>query len=142
MEKTIIIYWSGTGNTETMAEKILAGLNSDKVIAKMVPVFEISAKEAHSYDKIILGCPAMGLEQLEAEEFEPFFEELETMLTNKKVALFGSYGWGGGEWMTAWEKRVKDSGAILFEKSLTIASTPSSEEENDCIAFGESLKTF
>lgn len=142
MEKAIIIYWSGTGNTETMATKILAGLNEDEKNAKMVPVFEITPKEALTYDKIILGCPAMGLEQLEAEEFEPFFEELEEHLINKKVALFGSYGWGGGEWMEKWEKRIKDAGAILFESGLSIASTPSGEEEDACFSFGQRLKAF
>lgn len=142
MEKIILIYWSGTGNTEAMAKKILEGLNSEGGTAKMVPVFEIDAKEALTYDKLVLGSPAMGLETLEQEEFEPFFEEIEDKLKGKKIALFGSYGWGEGEWMKNWEERILYSGATLFEEGLAVDSTPSNEEENECFNFGTRFLKF
>ena len=84
----------------------------------------------------------MCVETLEEDEFEPFFEEVEGSLSGKKVALFGSYGWGEGEWMDAWEERVKDSGADLFEAGFKINSTPSSEEEEECVEFGKSFAKF
>lgn len=142
MEKIILIYWSGTGNTEAMAEKILEGLNSEGGTTKMVPVFEIDVKEALTYDKLVLGSPAMGLETLEQEEFQPFFDDIKDKLQGKKVALFGSYGWGGGEWMEKWQKDIRDSGAILFEEGLAVDSTPSNEEEIECFEFGKRFLKF
>ena len=94
MSKTAIIYWSGTGNTESMATAILEGAKEVNPDTKFFAVSEISAADAASYDTLILGCPAMGAEVLEEGEFEPFFAELEPNLSGKNIALFGSYGWG------------------------------------------------
>lgn len=104
MSKTAIIYWSGTGNTEAMANVIFEGAKEVNADTKLFSVDQITADEAKSYDNLILGCPAMGAEELEEGEFEPFFAELEGNLSGKNVALFGSYGWGDGEWMREWEK--------------------------------------
>ncbi|VEU80359.1 flavodoxin [Haploplasma axanthum] len=142
MEKAVIVYWSGTGNTEIMADKIKEGLEESGYETNMLQVYEASVEAVLEYDKIAFGCPSMGIEELEEEEFEPFFEEIETQLTDKKIALFGSYGWGDGEWMEAWEERVANTGAILFEKGLIINSTPSTEEEDSCLEFGKRFAEF
>lgn len=138
MDKTIIVYWSGTGNTKIIAEKIKEGIKD----AFLVNVENIDYHEVLKYDKIILGCSAMGNENLEEEIFEPFFESIENKLDNKKIALFGSYGWGDGAWMTNWEARVKKTKAILFEESLAIYSTPNTEEELLAVEFGKKLSKF
>ena len=137
MGKAIIVYWSGTGNTETMAEKIYEGMQEKYEDVKLKLVSEVTAEEVLTYDKIALGCPSMGLEELESDEFEPFFEDLVEGLGNKHVALFGSYGWGEAEWMDIWEEDVLEANGILFERGLTIESTPSTEEEDLCFEFGK-----
>lgn len=138
MNKSIIIYWSGTGNTKIMAEKIHEGLEN----ATIKNVFEANVLDTLKYDKIILGSPSMGNEQLEEYEFLPFFEKLLPQLANKKVALFGSYGWGDGLWMKNWVNKFKQTKANLFEEQLIIYSTPSSDEEQLCIEFGKKINQF
>ena len=99
MSQIAVIYWSGTGNTESMARAVEDGAKKAGAGTVLKTVSEISAAEAASFDAIALGCPAMGDEVLEEGEFDPFFSELEGSLSGKKVALFGSYGWGDGQWM-------------------------------------------
>ena len=120
MSKTAIIYWSGTGNTEAMANAIFDG-----------------AKELKSETAFALGCPAMGAEELEEGEFEPFFAELEGNLSGKNVALFGSYGWGDGEWMREWEKRVTDAGANLANESVIANDSPDEDAVTACNGLGK-----
>jgi len=132
----LVVYWSGTGNTEIMAKKMFEGVKSTNVSAVLKSVEEISVKEAASFEKIMFGCPSMGIEQLEEEDFEPFYTALEPHLAGKKIAIFGSYGWGDGEWLIDWEKRVINQQGILFEKGLKINSVPSSDEEVMCFEFG------
>jgi flavodoxin I len=142
MANVLLVYWSGTGNTEIMAEKIKEGLESAGASVDFRTVDNVQPSEVSDFEKIVFGCPSMGVENLEEDEFEPFFEEVEKLLSGKKVALFGSYGWGEGEWMESWEQRVKDSGASLFEEGLKVNSTPSSEEEAKCVEFGEGFASF
>jgi len=142
MADILLVYWSGTGNTEIMAEKIKEGLEGAGASVDYKKVDEIEPKEALKYDRIVFGCPSMGVELLEEDEFEPFFEEMENQLNGKKVALFGSYGWGEGEWMDEWINRINQSGAVLYETGLKVNSTPSSEEEETCIQFGEGFAKF
>ncbi len=137
MDKAILVFWSGTGNTEAMAESIAKGIKGTGAELKYLQVSDASAGQAASYDSILLGCPAMGADVLEESEFEPFFTELEPMLSGKRVALFGSYGWGDGEWMRLWEGRVKDAGAALFESGLILNEAPDSQGLADCEAFGQ-----
>lgn len=137
MSKIGVFYWSGSGNTEKMAESIVEGL---KKAGAEYDVFNISegAGDVSAYEKLIFGCPSMGSEVLEEAEFEPFFEEAEGKLSGKQVALFGSYGWGDGEWMRNWQSRVEDTGANLFnDEGLIINETPDDEGVEQCIAFGE-----
>lgn len=142
MKKAVVVYWSGTGNTEIMAEKIKEGLEEASYEVDLLEVYEALVDEVLEYDKIAFGCSSMGIEELEEEEFEPFFEEIESHLAGRKIALFGSYGWGDGEWMEYWEDRVNDQGAILFEKGLIINSTPSTDEEEECLEFGKRFGEF
>lgn len=134
MSKTAVIYWSGTGNTEMMAQAIAEGAGAD-----LFAVSDFSGNIA-DYEKIAFGCPAMGAEVLEEDEFEPFFAAIEGSLSGKTVALFGSYGWGDGEWMRNWEERVKEDGAVLFNGEGLIANeTPSDDDLAKCRELGKSL---
>ncbi len=138
MSKTAIIYWSGTGNTEAMAAAVLDGAKEVNSETRLFGVSEITADEAAKYDTLILGCPAMGSEVLEESEFEPFFTELEPQLSEKNIALFGSYGWGDGEWMRNWAERVKAAGAKLVENEGIIANeTPDDDILSICTELGK-----
>lgn len=138
MNKTAIIYWSGTGNTEMMADAILTGAKEVNPETNKFTVSEILANEALNFDTLILGCPAMGAEVLEECEFEPFFTEIEAALKGKNVALFGSYGWGDGEWMRDWEKRVIDAGANLINgEGLIINEAPDDDGTAACVELGK-----
>lgn len=134
MSKTAIIYWSGTGNTEAMAQAVLEGAGET---AAIFTVSEISADEAAQFDTLILGCPAMGAEVLEETEFEPFFTELEGKISGKNVALFGSYGWGDGEWMRTWEERVISAGAKLVCDSVIANDAPDDDAIEACKNLGK-----
>ena len=132
--KTAVIFWSGTGNTEAMAQAVaeIAG-------AELFNVSDFSGN-IEDYDAIAFGCPAMGAEVLEENEFEPFFTGIEDKLNGKKIALFGSYGWGDGEWMRSWEDRVKADGAVLIGGEGVMANeTPSDEELAKCAELGKKL---
>ncbi len=137
MSKTAIIYWSGTGNTEAMAEAILDGAKEVNSEVGYFTVSEISADDAAGYDTLILGCPAMGAEELEEEEFEPFFAALESKISGKNIALFGSYGWGDGEWMRNWEERVTAAGAKLINgEGLIVNEAPDDDGIASCKSLG------
>ena len=143
MSKSAVIYWSGTGNTEAMAQAVLDGLNGAGEDAALFSADSVRAADAVQYDKLALGCPAMGAEVLEESVFEPFFTELEPLLSGKKVALFGSYGWGDGQWMRDWQDRVTGAGAQLFNgEGLMINETPDDSGLADCRALGSGLAGF
>lgn len=142
MSKTAIIYWSGTGNTEAMANAIFDGAKEVNADTKLFSVDQITADEAKDYNNLILGCPAMGAEELEEGEFEPFFAELEVNLSSKNVALFGSYGWGVGEWMREWEKRVTDAGAKLANESVIVNDSPDEDAVTACNGLGKIVATL
>ncbi|MDY0074310.1 MAG: flavodoxin [Acholeplasmataceae bacterium] len=142
MANVLVVYWSGTGNTEIMAEKIKEGLINAGETVDYKTVDQVEPSDVAAYDKIAFGCPSMGVETLEEDEFEPFFEQVESQLSGKKVALFGSYGWGEGEWMDAWVERTEACGAILYDNGLRINSTPSTEEEETCVEYGEGFAKF
>ena len=139
MSNVAIIYWSGTGNTELMAKKILEGAKDSAASVEIFTASEFNAEKLTGFDIIAFGCPSMGAEVLEETEFEPMFESCKSELGGKKVALFGSYGWGDGEWMRNWEKDVDEAGAVLLCESLMINETPDSEEEQTCYKFGKAL---
>ncbi len=126
MKQIPVIYWTGTGNTQIMAEAVADTINAAGAEAVLQNVSETNADEVAKYDAFALGCPAMGAEVLEECEFEPFFTELEGKLSGKKVALFGSYGWGG-TYMQDWETRVKDAGAELVANGVLALGAPDDE---------------
>ncbi len=132
--KTAVIYWSGTGNTEAMAKAVAEGAG-----AELFAVSEFSGNVA-DYDAIAFGCPSMGAEVLEEDEFEPFFTRIESGLSGKKVVLFGSYGWGDGEWMRNWQDRVIADGAELVGgEGLIVNEAPSEDDLENCKALGQKL---
>lgn len=141
MSKVSVIYWSGTGNTEAMAKAIVEGAKeAGAAEVDLFQVSEITPEQALEYDVLVLGCPSMGAEVLEEGEFEPFFTTLEAKLAGKKVALFGSYGWGDGEWMRDWQTRVTDAGAHLYKnEGFIINETPDEDDLKDCIDFGKGV---
>ncbi|MDO4275157.1 MAG: flavodoxin [Eubacteriales bacterium] len=140
MGKAAVIYWSSTGNTEAMARAVAEGAKAAGTEVDLIEVSDTTADKAAVYDALALGCPAMGDEVLEEGEFEPFFTELEGKLGGKKVALFGSYDWGDGEWMRSWYERTKNAGAeMLQDEGLTANNTPEDEELEACRKLGTAL---
>ena len=131
--KTGVIFWTGTGNTEAMAKAVAEGAGTEAV-----NVSDFSGGVA-DYDALAFGCPAMGDEILEDGEFEPFFAGIEADLSGKKVALFGSYGWGDGQWMRDWEERVKSKGANLVADGLICNEAPDDDMLGKCKALGAEL---
>lgn len=131
--KTAVIYWSGTGNTEAMAKAVAEGAGAE--------LFSVSAfsGDVADYDAVAFGCPAMGAENLEEGEFEPFFEGIESKLSGKKVALFGSYGWGDGEWMRTWEQDCRGANISLVCESVICCETPGDIELEACRELGREL---
>lgn len=143
MSKIAIIYWSGTGNTQAMAEAILEGAKAAGADASLFQVSEITAAQTADYEKLILGCPSMGAENLEEGEFEPFFSSIENSLSGKKVALFGSYGWGDGQWMRDWTERTQGTGAVLYgEEGFILNETPDDSGLQSCRELGEKIAAW
>ena len=139
MSKAAVIFWSQTGNTEQMANAIADGIREGGMECDLLNVADTNPTDAAAYAKIALGCPAMGAEVLEECEFEPFFTELEGKLAGKKVALFGSYGWGDGDWMRSWEDTCRDDGAVLVCESVICQEQPDDEALGQCKALGAAL---
>ena len=139
MSKIAVVYWSGTGNTETMANKVAEGAKDAGAEVSVFTASEFSGDMMDNFDAVAFGCPSMGDEQLEEDEFEPMFIECEPKLNGKKIALFGSYGWGDGEWMRTWEENCKNDGAIFACDCVICNESPDDEAENSCIALGKAL---
>ncbi len=138
--RTAIVYWSGTGNTEAMAQAVANGIRQEGGDVYLSEVGEAQAEEIAEYDRLALGCPSMGAEQLEEDEMEPFVSELEKYVSGKKLLLFGSYGWGDGEWMRDWCQRMEEAGACLTAKEGIIANEKPDEEALDvCRMAGKRL---
>ena len=131
--KAAVIYWSGTGNTEQMANAIAEGAG-----AELFSVSDFTGDIA-DYDRIAFGCSAMGDEVLEDTEFEPMFDGCKDSLKGKNIALFGSYGWGDGEWMRNWEESYKEAGANLVCDSVICQEEPDDEATDACKALGAAL---
>lgn len=141
--KAAIIYYSMTGNTEAMAQAVKNGLESAGCEVDLMEVSAANAQDALTYDLLALGCPAMGSEQLEELEFEPFFSELEGSLSGRKVALFGSYAWADGQWMLDWAERAENAGAMLATgKGLAVYDAPDADGVAECEALGRALASM
>lgn len=140
MSKIAVVYWSGTGNTEAMANLIADGIKEAGGEVEVATSDCFGIEDVDNFDKIVLGCPSMGDEELEDSEFEPMYSSIKPKLNGKKVALFGSYGWGECEWMRSWEDDAKEAGAVLIsEEGLTVNETPEGEVCDECKAYGKKI---
>ena len=137
--KIAIVYYSSTGNTEQMADAVAEGVKSAGGEADVISVSDASAGIVNDYDAFAFGCPAMGAEVLEEGEFDPFFTEIEASLSGKKAGLFGSYGWGDGEWMRNWEDRCREDGIALVSDSVICMEAPDYAALEECRALGRAL---
>ena len=140
MEKIYVIYWSMSGNTQAMAEAIAKGINDSGKEAVVQYVSEASVSELQDAKVFALGCPAMGAEVLEEGEMEPFVSEVEGIAAGKKIALFGSYGWGDGQWMRDWEERMSGCGAAIINGAgLICHETPDDAMISECENLGKQI---
>ena len=142
MSKVAVVYWSGTGNTAAMAEAVAQGARGAGASVNVFNLDESAFGGANvaEYDAIAFGCPAMGAEELEDGTFLPAFESCEGELSGKKIGLFGSYGWGGGDWMASWEETCKNDGAELAADSVICNEAPDDEAVASCKALGAALE--
>jgi len=135
-----VVYWSGTGNTRAMAGAVAEGIRSAGAEPILMEVADADVAVLVSEDVYALGCPSMGAEQLEETEMEPFVESLEPFVSGKKILLFGSYGWGDGEWMRDWAERMRNAGAVLIRDEGVITNeSPDEEALEECRAAGKEL---
>ena len=139
MSKIAVVFWSGTGNTEQMAYAVMEGIKEKAAEAALFAASEFGASMVKQYDAIAFGCPAMGAEVLEETEFQPMWDDCEGALGAKEVALFGSYGWGDGEWMRSWEDACGSAGAVLACESVICNEAPDEEALEACRALGGAL---
>lgn len=139
MSKTAVVYWSGTGNTAAMADAVVEGVKSAGGKPELFTADSFNSDMVDNYDFIAFGCPSMGCEQLEDTEFEPMFDSCKNKLKGKKIALFGSYGWGDGEWMQTWENDCKSFGADLVCDSVICNDAPDDEAVAKCENLGKAL---
>ena len=140
MSKVAVVYWSGTGNTQAMAEAVAEGIKAAGQEAELLEVGDADAKTVAAVDAFALGCPAMGAEVLEESEMEPFVEELESYVSGKKILLFGSYGWGDGEWMRNWVEQMEGAGAtVVGGEDAICQEAPDEDAQDELKAMGKQL---
>ena len=139
MSKIAVVYWSGTGNTEAMADLVANAAQSAGATVDKMTSAEFNTADAANYDGFALGCPAMGAEQLEESEFEPMYQDLRGSLSGKPVGLFGSYGWGDGEWIRTWAEDAQAAGARLVADPVMANGAPDGDATDACNALGAAL---
>ena len=139
MSRIAVVYWSGTGNTEKMANAVAQGAISKGAEVDMFAASQFDTSKLADYDAIAFGCPSMGCEELEDSEFAPMFENCLPLLSGKRIALFGSYGWGDGEWMRNWEKTCSDAGAMMHIEPVTSNEAPDEDGIKSCHDMGAAL---
>jgi len=139
MSKVAVVFWSATGNTEAMADAVAAGAEKAGAEVSKLTSAEFGAPDAAGFDGIAFGCPAMGSEVLEEDEFQPMWDSVKRKLSGKKVGLFGSYGWGVGEWMDSWAQDAKMSGVSLAADPVTANDAPDDDAIAACEALGAAL---
>ena len=138
MSKVAVVYWTGSGNTEAMAAAVAKGAEAKGATVEQILAADFSLSAAEEYDAYAFGCPAMGAEELEDCEFQPMWDEVKGSLGDKKVVLFGSYGWGSGEWMDAWKEDAEETGVTVID-SLIINEQPEDDGIAVCQALGAQL---
>lgn len=137
--KIAVVYWSSTGNTEAMAQAVVEGAKHAGAEAELFTAAEFDGGKMDEFDAVAFGCPAMGAEELEDGEFAPMFETCESKLSGKKIALFGSYGWGDGEWMRTWEDTCRGDGASVVSEPVICNEAPDDSALDECKALGAAL---
>ena len=139
MSKIAVVYWSGTGNTEAMANKVAEGAKAAGAEVEVISADDFDGTDISGFDGVAFVCPAMGDEELEDSVFQPVFEACEPKLAGKKVALFGSYGWGDGDWMRSWEEKCQNDGVALAVDSVICNEEPDDEAQAACIELGKAI---
>lgn len=139
MSKVAVVYWSGTGNTEQMADQVATGARQAGAEVSVFTSAEFGAEQMDAYDAVAFGCPSMGAEQLEESEFDPMFQQCREKLGGKKLGLFGSYGWGDGQWMRDWEETCRSDGARLVSEPVICNEAPDESANESCQALGKAL---
>ena len=139
MSKVAVVYWSGTGNTEEMANKVAEGAKAAGAEVEVISADDFDGTDISGFDGVAFGCPAMGDEELEDSVFQPVFEACEPKLAGKKVALFSSYGWGDGDWMRSWEEKCQNDGVALAVDSVICNEEPDDEAQAACIELGKAI---
>lgn len=139
MSKAAVVYWSGTGNTEKMANSVADGAKGAGADVSMMSASEFSTSAVNEFDAFAFGCPAMGAEVLEEGEFQPMWDDVKGSLGDKKVVLFGSYGWGSGEWMDSWAEDSKNAGITLAADPVIANEEPDDAALNACETLGAAL---
>ena len=139
MSKVAVVFWSATGNTEAMANAVAEGAKAKGAEVSVLGAGEFSADKVSEFDAIAFGCPAMGAEVLEETEFDPMFTSVETSLGGKKIGIFGSYGWGDGQWMRDWKDRCDAAGAALVNDGVMVNNAPDYAALEECKSLGEAL---
>ena len=138
MKKVAIVYWSGTGNTAAMAQLVKKGVIEAGAAPTVCECESFSSARLGEFDAVIFGCPAMGSEELEPDEFEPMFAELESELAGRVVGLFGSYEWAEGEWMETWQARTEADGAKVVGAVIAY-DYPDARAEDECAQLGRDV---
>lgn len=139
MSKIAVVYWSGTGNTEAMAKLVAEGVTAAGGQADLLTPELFQPEQVDNYTAFAFGCPSMGAEQLEEAEFEPMFAAVKPHLAGKNIGLFGSYGWGDGEWMRTWAADCQDAGCNLTDEPVIACGAPEGAAADACVALGRSL---
>lgn len=138
MSKVAVVFWSGTGNTEAMAELVAEGARSAGADVELIQAADFSADRLDDFGAFAFGCPAMGSEELESDEFEPMWDDVEPQLPGRKVALFGSYDWADGEWMDLWRERAEAAGVTITD-AVIAKDYPDDEAAEACRNLGAEL---
>jgi flavodoxin short chain len=142
MSRILVAFWSGTGNTEKMAELIGEGAEETGAQVDCINISGLGADEVLAYDVLAIGSPSMGQEVIEESEVEPFVEAISAGIEGRRLALFGSYGWGDGEWMRNWVERMRSRGAKLMDDGLIVQGAPEGDEAARCRDFGRRLAEY
>ena len=139
MSHIAVVFWSATGNTEAMANAVKTGAQEAGAEVSVFTASDFSADMVADFDAIAFGCPAMGDEVLEEDEFQPMFDAVLPALNGKKVALFGSYGWGDGQWMRDWQESCQNAGVALACECVIANDAPDDEAVVACKNLGAAL---
>ena len=123
-----------------MAKAVAEGVNEAGGEAELLFVTQVNPEDIKDDAAFAIGCPAMGAEVLEEGDVEPFVTEIEGLISGKKVALFGSYGWGDGQWMRDWEERMTGAGAVVINgEGLICQEAPDDDAIEQCKELGKQL---